>query len=132
MNNKEEELFKQAFKARKKAYTPYSQFKVGAALLTTEGKIYTGSNVENISYSLTNCAERTAIFKAVSEGYHNFEKLLITADTDEPVIPCGACRQVIKEFGDDIEIIMTNLNGDICRKKINELLPLSFNFNKGD
>ena len=125
----EEELIKQAIKARENAYVPYSNFAVGAALLTRQGEIYTGSNVENSSYGLSNCAERTAIFKAVSEGAQDIEAIAIVADTEDACSPCGACRQVIMEFGYDIDVIMTNLNGDIIIKKANELLWGAFSSN---
>ena len=131
MNNKiKEKLFHAAKKARKHAYTPYSNFRVGAALLAKTGEIYTGCNIENVSYSLTNCAERTAIFKAISEGEQNFEALLLLTDTEDLISPCGACRQVIREFGDDITILMANLDGDIKKINISDLLPTAFN--KGD
>ncbi|GAB6098644.1 cytidine deaminase [Halanaerocella petrolearia] len=117
-----EELIEAARKVRKNAYVPYSEFKVGAALLTAEGDIYTGCNVENSSYGLANCAERTAIFKAVSEGKQDFKALAVVTDTDQPATPCGACRQVISEFGPDIEVIMANLDGDVITRDINELL----------
>jgi len=109
----------------KNAYVPYSNFKVGAALLTKSGKIYTGVNIENSSFGLTNCAERTAMFKAISEGEREFETLVVVADTEEPVSPCGACRQVMSEFG-DFEVVLTNLKGDIIQTSVNQLLPYSF------
>lgn len=122
-----EELIKKAKEARKKAYTPYSHFPVGAALLTKEGKVFTGANIENASFSLTNCAERTAIFKAVSEGYRQFKALAVVADSERPISPCGACRQVINEFAEDMPVIMTNLKGDVLELKSRELLPGAFN-----
>ena len=115
-------LIEEAIKAREKAYVPYSNFKVGAALLTEDGEIYTGCNIENSSYGLSNCAERTAIFNAISNNQKNFKKIAIVADTDKPCTPCGACRQVIIEFGEDIEVIMANLKGEIIEKKIADLL----------
>ena len=93
------ELIDAAIQAREKAYVPYSKFKVGAAVLTKSGIIVSGCNVENASYGLSNCAERTAIFKAVSEGEQDFSVIAVAADTERPVAPCGACRQVIAEFG---------------------------------
>ncbi|MCK8826916.1 cytidine deaminase [Natroniella acetigena] len=117
-----EKLIAEAKQAREKAHVPYSNFKVGAALLTTDGEIYTGCNVENSSYGLTNCAERTAIYKAVSEGDKEFEAIAIIADTEGACSPCGACRQVILEFGSEIDVIMTNLNGETITKKASELL----------
>ena len=124
-----EKLFKEAEKARGKAYTPYSKFKVGAAVLTTDGKIFTGCNIENASFGLTVCAERVAILKAISEGSYKFEAMAIVGDTERPCSPCGACRQVIFEFGEDIKIAMSNLKGDVKIKKISELLPEAFNKN---
>lgn len=120
-----ENLVKAARDAREKAHCPYSKFKVGAALLTDAGTIITGCNVENASYGLTNCAERTAIFKAVSEGEKNFKAIAIVLDG--PVgAPCGACRQVIREFGEHIDVVMANLKNDVKIMKLGELLPLSF------
>ena len=129
MNLSYEKLFKEAKKAREKAYTPYSKFKVGAAVLTTDGKIFTGCNIENASFGLTVCAERVAILKAISEGSYRFKAMAIIGDTKRPCSPCGACRQVISEFGEDIKIAMSNLKGDVKIKKISELLPEAFNKN---
>ena len=120
-----EELIKAAQAAREYAYVPYSNFKVGAAVLTKTGKIVTGCNVENASYGLCNCAERTAIFKAVSEGEQELVAIAIVADTIKPVAPCGACRQVIAEFGID-KIIMCNIKGEEHIVTLEELLPFSF------
>src|SRR4051794_20774524 len=92
-----EQLIEEAKSARERAYVPYSKFGVGAALLTTDGKVYHGCNIENAAYSMCNCAERTALFKAYSEGDRNFAMLAIIADTERPCSPCGACRQVISE-----------------------------------
>ncbi|AQS59896.1 cytidine deaminase [Desulforamulus ferrireducens] len=118
-----EKLIEIAKEAREKAYVPYSKFKVGAALLTKDGKIFTGCNVENASYGLTCCAERTAIFKAVSEGYSNFAALAVVADVPTLCSPCGACRQVIAEFGGDIKVYMANLKGQYATTTVEELLP---------
>ncbi|ACL70002.1 cytidine deaminase [Halothermothrix orenii] len=123
-------LIKKAREAREKSYSPYSNFATGAAVLTKEGKIFTGCNIENASYGLTNCAERTAIFKAVSEGYTEFEALAVVADTTRPVPPCGACRQVIREFSPDMKVIMGNLSGNTVETTAKELLPGAFN--RGD
>ncbi|WP_159566111.1 cytidine deaminase [Budvicia diplopodorum] len=121
------ELIEQAKKARQSSYSPYSNFAVGAALLSDDGQVFLGCNVENASYGLTNCAERTAIFKAVSEGKHQFKKLVIIGDTVGPISPCGACRQVINEFcAPDMPILMVNLKGDVVQTSIGELLPYSF------
>lgn len=110
------------------AYVPYSNFPVGAALLTKDGAIYSGCNIENASYPLTNCAERTAMFKAVSEGERTFEKLVVTGNTEGPISPCGACRQVLVEFCDpDMPVILTNSKGDTLNTTVSELLPGAFN-----
>ena len=114
-----------AIKARENAYSPYSHFAVGAALLCEDGTLYEGCNIENVSYGLTNCAERTAIFKAVSEGHIKFKALAVVADTEGPCAPCGACRQVMAEFKIPL-IIMGNLMGNIKIVTIEELLPISF------
>ncbi|MBZ5749785.1 cytidine deaminase [Metabacillus rhizolycopersici] len=122
-----EQLIKEAKAARDMAYTPYSKFNVGAALLTNDGKIYRGCNIENAAYSMANCAERTAIFKAISEGDKNFAAIAVVADTKRPVPPCGACRQVIAELcPKDMKVILTNLQGDIEELTVNELLPGAF------
>lgn len=120
------ELMKAAREAREKAYVPYSRFKVGAALLTEDGQIYTGCNVENASYGLANCAERTAIFKAVSEGHRRFTAIAVIADTEGPCSPCGACRQVMSEFGGETKVFLTNLKGDVSETTVAELLPGAF------
>lgn len=123
----EKELIGEAMKARELAYVPYSNFKVGAALVSKDGRIFHGCNIENAAYSVTNCAERTALFKAYSDGVTSFEALVVVADTDGPVSPCGACRQVISELVDaDTKIILTNLKGDIQRTTAAELLPGAF------
>lgn len=114
-----------AIKARENAYSPYSHFAVGAALLCEDGTLYEGCNIENASYGLTTCAERTAIFKAVSEGHIKFKALAVVADTEGPCAPCGACRQVMAEFKIPL-IIMGNLMGNIKIVTIEELLPFSF------
>ncbi len=119
-------LIECAIMARDFAYAPYSKFKVGAAVLTREGKIFSGCNVENASYGLTICAERVAIFKAVSEGYRSFRAIAVVGDTPSFVPPCGACRQVLREFSDDMLIIMGNLKGEFVERKLEELLPLAF------
>lgn len=125
----EKELINAAIEASKKAYAPYSNFHVGAALLTKSGKIFQGCNVENASFGATNCAERTAIFSAVVNGETKFEKLVIYVDRKEFTPPCGICRQVISEFSHDIEIILANNCGEVKRTNIRELLPLSFELN---
>ncbi|MEZ2719261.1 cytidine deaminase [Niallia circulans] len=124
---KKELLMEEAKLAREKAYVPYSKFKVGAALLSEKGVVYRGCNIENAAYSMTNCAERTALFKAVSEGDTTFKKLVVVADTEGPVSPCGACRQVISELcPKDMEVILTNLKGDVQTLTVAELLPGAF------
>ncbi|MGE1130678.1 cytidine deaminase [Bacillus wiedmannii] len=118
---------KEANKMLAKAYIPYSKFPVGAALVTKEGKIYTGCNIENASYGLCNCAERTAIFKAVSEGERDFSYLVITGETDGPISPCGACRQVIAEFCEPkMPVLLTNVKGDEKEVTVEQLLPGAF------
>jgi len=121
----EEELIAVAKKYRENAYVPYSKFKVGAAVLTTSGKIYGGCNIENASYPMTNCAERTAIFKAVSEGEKIFKAIAVVADTEEPCSPCGACRQVMAEFKIP-KIIMTNMKGNTKIVTLEAILPFAF------
>jgi len=126
MTNKE--LTLKAVEAQKKSISPYSNFRVGAALLTTEGKVYQAANVETSSYSLTMCAERNAVFHAVLEGERNFEAISVVCDTDDFCPPCGACRQVLLELcGEDLDVIMKNGKNEIKVMKIKELLPLSFN-----
>lgn len=127
------ELLEEAKKARLKAYTPYSNFKVGAALLTKSGKVYLGCNIENATYTPTNCAERTAFFKAVSEGEREFEKIAIVGakdgeDANVICSPCGVCRQVMMEFCDPKEFQIILANGEnTCRvMTLEELLPCGF------
>ena len=122
-----EQLIVEAKSAREKAYIPYSKFGVGAALLTKDGKVYRGCNIENAAYSMCNCAERTALFKAYSEGDRDFVLLAVVADTDRPCSPCGACRQVISELcPKDMKVVLTNLKGDILETTVEELLPGAF------
>lgn len=121
------DLLERAKLARQHAYSPYSKFAVGAAVLAEDGTIYTGCNIENASYGLTNCAERTAIFKAVSEGVTKFQAITVIADTEGPCSPCGACRQVIAEFcTQQMPVILANMNGDIQKTTVGELLPGAF------
>ena len=121
------ELIEEAKKAMEKAYVPYSKFKVGAALLTTDGKVYHGCNIENAAYSMCNCAERTALFSAYAHNDKQFKKLAVVADTDRPVSPCGACRQVISELCEqDMVVVLTNLKGDTKELTVQELLPGAF------
>jgi len=120
-------LLSQALEARKRAYVPYSRFAVGAALLTEDGKVYLGGNIENAAYSLCNCAERTTIFKAYSEGDRSYAALAVAADTPGPVSPCGACRQVMAELcPPDMPVYLTNLRGDVLETTVSALLPGAF------
>ena len=118
-------LEKTARKVRERAYAPYSNFQVGAALESTSGKVFTGCNVENISYGLTICAERNAVFAAIAAGVRSFRRIVVVADSKEPVTPCGACRQVLSEFADNMEIVSINLQSKKFRAKLSELLPRS-------
>ena len=115
-----------ARQARGRAFAPYSNFKVGAALETADGTIVTGCNIENSTYGLTLCAERVAVFKAVSEGHRTFVRIAVVADTREPTPPCGPCRQILWEFCGDIEIILANLTDEEGRYQLKDLLPLPF------
>ncbi len=119
-------LIAQAEKAKGGAYAPYSHFHVGAALLCADGRVYTGANVENASYSVTCCAERVALFKAVTDGARDFTAIAITSDADGPTYPCGVCRQALVEFSRDMDVICTGTGGQRDIKKINELLPYAF------
>ena len=118
-----------AEKAAAKSYSPYSKYKVGAALLAKSGKVYTGTNVENSSYGLSLCAERSAVVSAVSSGERNFTAIAVAAKGSRGCTPCGACRQFIYEFGEKIEVVCKE-KGKIQIKKISELLPQGFKFNK--
>lgn len=120
------QLVNKAKEAMENSYSPYSKFKVGAAPQTTNGEVFTGCNIENASFGGTNCAERTALFKAISEGYKNFNKIAIISDSENYTAPCGICRQVLSEFSLDMEIIMANKNGQYISKTLKELLPLAF------
>lgn len=121
-----EKLIGAAVAAREKAYAPYSKFRVGAAILTKEGRYYTGCNIENASYGLTCCAERVALFKAVSNSERSFEAVAVTAGTKDFCPPCGACRQALAEFGANIKVYMANEAGEYQMRTVAELLPLSF------
>lgn len=126
----EKELIKEAFEAQKKSISNYSKFKVGAALETEDGKIYYGANIENAAYSLTVCAERTAMFTALLAGERKFKRIAIVSDSENITAPCGACRQVLNEFCDsDFEVVMSDKDGKYIVKTLGELLPLGF---KGD
>ncbi|GBC77929.1 Cytidine deaminase [bacterium HR08] len=120
------ELIERATAARALAYAPYSEFAVGAAVLTADGRVFTGCNVENASYGLAICAERVALFKAVSEGARAFHRLAVVADTEVLVSPCGACRQVLWEFAPDLIVIVANLQGQMRVRPLRDLLPEPF------
>lgn len=121
-----EQLIAMAMQARENAFAPYSNFKVGAALLAANGKVYTGCNVENASYGLTVCAERVALWKAISEGERAFTRMAVVTESDRPASPCGACRQLLWEFCGDIDIILANTRGARESRRVSELFPLPF------
>ena len=112
--------------AREKAFAPYSGFKVGAALETENGTIIFGCNVESASYGLTMCAERTAIFKGVSEGFLRFKRVAVVTDAAAPTAPCGACRQLLWEFAPDAVVVLATLTGGVARYTVRELIPAAF------
>jgi len=125
MNDKE--LLKVAASVRERAYAPYSNFKVGCAVLTEDDKLYTGVNIENVSYGATNCAERTAIFKAVSEGSRKIKTIAIASDSNDIIFPCGICRQVMVEFGDaHTRVICSKKSGEYKVFTLGEILPNAF------
>ena len=132
MSPSEEELIRKAREAQKHAYAPYSQFHVGAAILTEDGQIFSGCNVENSSYGLTICAERTAVFTAVCEGSQRFSKIVIVSDDEAPVMPCGACRSVLFEFSPDMEIIAVGSAGKVDRIQLSSLYPKGFSLKAGN
>ena len=115
-----------ARRARRHARADYSQFRVGAALETADGTIVTGCNIENATYGLTICAERVAMFKALSEGHRRFRRIAVVADTQAPTPPCGACRQILWEFGGDLEVVLANLRRMTGRMQLKDLLPMPF------
>ncbi len=122
------ELLQIANKVKSNSYSPYSKFRVGAVLVSDEGNLYSGVNVENSSYGLTNCAERTAIFKAITEGERKFKTIVIASDAEDFITPCGACRQVMMEIcGKDLDVVLSNGENEIRILKMEDLLPLSFN-----
>jgi len=124
------ELVKRALAARSGAYAPYSGFAVGAALLAADGTVYTGANIENASYGLSMCAERVALFKAVSEGRREFSVLAVACG-DDHCRPCGACRQVLAEFAPDLRVLMADARGDFRETSLAELLPEAFSLARG-
>lgn len=121
------DLIKLATENSQKAYVPYSHFPVSAVLLASDGQVFTGVNIENASFGLTNCAERTAIFKAVSEGITDFSEIIIYGETEKPISPCGACRQVMAEFFDkDLKVTLVAKDQSTVEMTVGELLPYSF------
>jgi cytidine deaminase len=123
---KDSDLIAAARRARRLARAGFSGFRVGAALETSGGLVITGCNIENATYELTMCAERVAMFKAISDGHRRFRRIAVVADTVAPTPPCGACRQILWEFGGDIEIILANLRRETGRYRVSDLLPLPF------
>lgn len=121
-----EELVAMAREAQANSYSPYSNFKVGAALQTSNGKVYTGTNIENISYGLTVCAERVAAFKAVTDGETKFKYIAVTGSGKGYIYPCGACLQVLAEFSDDLQLIITDENNNYKELSLHDLLPQAF------
>ena len=121
-----EELHATALRARANAIAPYSEFAVGAAVETITGEVFSGCNIENATFGLTVCAERVALWKALSEGHRIFRRILVIADTEEPTPPCGACRQLLWEFASQAEIILADLNSERARYQCEELMPHAF------
>lgn len=126
LNSTQRKLINKAHEARKSAYAPYSHFKVGAAIEAADGSVYTGCNIEDAVYSTTCCAERVALFKAVSDGKRKFKRIAVVADSKEPCPPCGTCRQALVEFVQDMEVIMANARGKVRISSLKDLLPDSF------
>jgi len=120
------DLIAAARRAREHAVASFSNFKVGAALETADGTVITGCNIENATYGLTLCAERVAMFKALSEGHRSFARIAIVADTEDPTPPCGACRQILWEFGGDLEVQLANLDAHKGTLRLKDLLPMPF------
>lgn len=121
-----QQLIERAVQARENAYAPYSGFKVGSAILTTDGRIFTGCNVENAAYGDTICAERVALFTAVAAGVTQFQALAVVTDVPKPAFPCGSCRQALAEFGIDLTVVCANLMGKSIITNLRELLPKPF------
>lgn len=126
MAHTEKELIEAAAAVRENAYAPFSEFKVGSALETEDGEIIVGSNVESASYGLTVCAERVAVWNAISQGKRKIRRIAVVADTEDLTPPCGVCRQIIWEFGGDIPVIFANLKGDVETVQMRDLLPRAF------
>lgn len=122
-----EELKSAAVSMLERSYCPYSHFPVGAALECEDGAVYTGCNIENAGYSATVCAERTAVFKAVSDGHRRFKRIVVAGRSDSPCVPCGECRQVLSEFAPELEVICLDKNGGELTLSLSDLLPHSFN-----
>ena len=125
------ELMRAAERARRRAYAPYSRFPVGAALLLRDGRVVLGCNVENASYGLAACAERTAVWKAISDGDRDFVAIAITAREGQGAPPCGSCRQVMQEFAPRLRVLWRDTRGRILEKRLDELLPNAFQFKRG-
>ena len=123
MQYTDQQLVTKAIEVAGRAYAPYSRFHVGAVLVGKDGRTFAGCNVENISYGLTICAERSAVFAAVAAGCREFERIVIVADTEVPASPCGACRQVLAEFNPDLEVVLANFRGLSETFRLSELLP---------
>ncbi len=123
MQTTEQQLVAQAIDVAGRAYAPYSKFQVGAVLVGKDGRTFTGCNVENISFGLTICAERNAVFAAVAAGCREFTRIVIVADTEVPASPCGACRQVLAEFHPDLEVVLANFRGQTEMFRLSQLLP---------
>jgi cytidine deaminase len=126
----DKKLISEAKKARVNSHAPYSNFKVGAALLARSGRVFTGTNVENSSFGLGVCAERLALLKAVSSGEKDFTKIAIIASGEEPITPCGLCRQVLVEFSPNIKVICSNLKGKVKKFTLRQLLPYPFKYKR--
>jgi cytidine deaminase len=125
-----ERLLQAAEQTRNRAHAPYSGFRVGAAILAEDGTVFAGCNIENSSYGLTICAERVALFKAVSEGSTHLAAVALVTDSGEPVMPCGACRQALAEFNPDMAVVSGTVRGKSASRKLSELLPEPFGMNK--
>lgn len=126
MSNNLDKLIRLAKDVRENSFAPYSKFKVGSAVVTKEGTTYTGCNVESASFGLTVCAERVAIWKAISEGERDLAEIVVVADTEKLTPPCGVCRQIIWEFCGDVPVTLANLHGDVETISMKELLPRAF------
>ena len=126
VRGKKDTLVQAARRARARAIAPFSRFKVGAAIETSDGSIVTGCNIENVTYGLTMCAERVAVFTALAEGYRRFRRIAIVTDTPQPALPCGACRQILWEFAGNVEVISANRRRETARCRLRDLLPRPF------